>query len=1334
MALVLGTNTFTMAADASQSQEKIVQDESTSQEGTGTEEVQTQGLEETEESVPELAQEQTEEPGQEEMQGQAEGTSGTETEDTIIEEPGTEEETTTESTGETEETTLAEQNMQDTEGAVSEESTETTGPVEQQTDGENAGEEYDEWSSEQIYEYSQGLSEEELNVLWESLSEEKKSEVQNYIQGLTVEEEAVDYNSLSVEEIYAALHDASDDETYFKILDSLTDEKRQELDTYIENTTQGTTETVRDTRGIVNALMAAPIYGDDTEETDIDNIYNTTGTEAAPGLKMKKELSRYDSESGTGILDLEAFVTGNVYTSTTPLDIVMVLDQSGSMAGSFGEGTYTERQYSNEEAYSNRNNLYVKVGERYYSVRINKTNSGYVDYKMPDDTTYSELYEMFGNGGLYYNDGNSEHQLEVSRSWRGIYSVSYDAGEWWNPETHTLADNQQEDSIVTGDWTQHLKVRQYSYEYSYRDGWDSIPLGSSMGANGVPPVTLYELKSNTRLDSLMDAVSQFATSVHNEAVETDVDHRIAITGFSSSGFNNTEILTIDDEIEETEPISDYNTSYYPTGYAMNGTQYGGYGYSSATGSALKNAKDEWNKIDNAIKALTAHGGTETQSGLQMAVDIFNAYADDYKDEENPRQKIVILFTDGNTDSEGNDVVSTAKVLKDMGATVYTIGIFEGANGNITTDRWGQKVPEEFEGANRLMHLVSSNYPNASRWNNPGELADLEEGKTYFLSASNSDSLDEVFDSIYDEVGGSSNKELDDKTVLYDEISEWFEVDAENVNGIKVYKVPVTSVTTDSEGNPSYTWGEREDITSSVTLDYTSDKKGIAVKGFNYSENFVGTDNGTPRGYKLVLEIPIKDSNMPAFGGNNIPTNEENSGIYNANGETCYGNFSVPMVNKSIDYEIETQDKTVYITTSTSLEELLSYANNYTPDGKNNEFVDIKYQLKLGEVVLGEFVIPAGKTAGEGQWTWYPKDGIVTDSGETGKMLDCTEYSLTCTVTPEEAISDKTPAATVKSLGPKSATIHVLVPTIKGKDQFVFLGARAAFGNENTWTIEDTWTDRNSSHSAIPAVEVGTKPPTLEITPELIKDTPLDDVNNYYPEKDSDFTIAKVEAGNMEITQYCNIIPDTETQHKDCIQNGGKEDNHDFTIHVVGGEIKLYKAIKGDVNSSTEGNAVFTFKVTYTPPSGSLDTPEVEYYTIEFKDNNDGKPALVVELNNRRKGTYIIEELDTQRYDSTIISTDGSTEGIVLPDNQNKKVTIEIGAKDTAASGKQIGVVTYTNVKNSNPGSLTDTDVVVNKFTYSDSNDGYTFKPEELVPVEKENVIDKVADFISGIFN
>lgn len=77
-------------------------------------------------------------------------------------------------------------------------------------------------------------------------------------------------------------------------------------------------------------------------------------------------------------------------------------------------------------------------------------------------------------------------------------------------------------------------------------------------------------------------------------------------------------------------------------------------------------------------------------------------------------------------------------MKDGKATVYTIGIFNGANPNASVQ--DSKTSQE----NKFMQAVSSNYPNATAWDTHGARA---ENSDYYKSATNADELKKVFDDI-----------------------------------------------------------------------------------------------------------------------------------------------------------------------------------------------------------------------------------------------------------------------------------------------------------------------------------------------------------------------------------------------------------------------------------------------------------------------------------------------------------------------------------------------------------------------------------------------------------
>ncbi|RYN14227.1 type IV secretion protein Rhs [Bifidobacterium animalis subsp. animalis] len=146
-------------------------------------------------------------------------------------------------------------------------------------------------------------------------------------------------------------------------------------------------------------------------------------------------------------------------------------------------------------------------------------------------------------------------------------------------------------------------------------------------------------------------------------------------------------------------------------------------------------------VRGTVNSLRADGATRADYGVRSAQEALansNVRAD--------AKKMVVFLTDGvptvrNTFSPevANGAVATTKTLKDAGYTVYSIGIFRDANpGNVdngTSD------------ANRFMHALSSNYPNAVSYRDLGERASND----YYLTANNAGALSKVFEQIWDNV-------------------------------------------------------------------------------------------------------------------------------------------------------------------------------------------------------------------------------------------------------------------------------------------------------------------------------------------------------------------------------------------------------------------------------------------------------------------------------------------------------------------------------------------------------------------------------------------------------
>lgn len=221
--------------------------------------------------------------------------------------------------------------------------------------------------------------------------------------------------------------------------------------------------------------------------------------------------------------------------------------------------------------------------------------------------------------------------------------------------------------------------------------------------------------STKRIDALESAASSFIDTIakQNEGIEgVDRQHKVAIVKFAGKTSNNI----------GNETYRDGEHTYNYTQVMKDLTD--------CSGGNVKALKDEIAKIEPA-------GATRADNGLQLAEGITSGRAD--------AKKIVVFFTDGTPtsysefdSSVANAAVTAAKSMKDSKANVYTIGIFDGADPKASVQ--DSKTSQE----NKFMQAVSSNYPNATKWNSHGTRA---ENSDYYKSATNAEELKKVFDDI-----------------------------------------------------------------------------------------------------------------------------------------------------------------------------------------------------------------------------------------------------------------------------------------------------------------------------------------------------------------------------------------------------------------------------------------------------------------------------------------------------------------------------------------------------------------------------------------------------------
>ena len=224
--------------------------------------------------------------------------------------------------------------------------------------------------------------------------------------------------------------------------------------------------------------------------------------------------------------------------------------------------------------------------------------------------------------------------------------------------------------------------------------------------------------SSERIKALKNAANSFIDTIakQNEGIEgVDRQHKVAIVKFAG---------------DETDKVG--NDTYRSGRYSYNYSQT----MQGLTACTVGSAKG----LKGTIDSIKPAGATRADYGMKQAEkNIKTSGRADAK-------KIVVFFTDGTPTSDNkfdsgvaNNAVAAAKNMKDSKATVYTIGIFDGANPSAGIQDSGKSQKE-----NKFMQAVSSNYPNATAWNTHGARA---ENSDYYKSATNADELKKVFDDI-----------------------------------------------------------------------------------------------------------------------------------------------------------------------------------------------------------------------------------------------------------------------------------------------------------------------------------------------------------------------------------------------------------------------------------------------------------------------------------------------------------------------------------------------------------------------------------------------------------
>lgn len=241
-----------------------------------------------------------------------------------------------------------------------------------------------------------------------------------------------------------------------------------------------------------------------------------------------------------------------------------------------------------------------------------------------------------------------------------------------------------------------------------------------LDASGSMDDAMGRSDSTKRIDALKAAANSFIDKIaesNGKIADESQRHRVSIVKFS--GKKSTDVG---------------NDTYRSGKYTYN--------YSQVMKNMTTVDSSGKKSLEDTVNSIKPAGSTRADYGLELASSQFAS------NDRTGATKVVVFFTDGAPTSMNgfesgvaDAAVSAAKSMKDSGTTIYTIGIFGGANPGDTSGR-----------ENSFMNAVSSNYPKATAYN---DLGDRVTGAAYYKTATTSGDLKTLFEDISQEILKSS---------------------------------------------------------------------------------------------------------------------------------------------------------------------------------------------------------------------------------------------------------------------------------------------------------------------------------------------------------------------------------------------------------------------------------------------------------------------------------------------------------------------------------------------------------------------------------------------------
>ena len=649
-----------------------------------------------------------------------------------------------------------------------------------------------------------------------------------------------------------------------------------------------------------------------------------------------------------------------------------------------------------------------------------------------------------------------------------------------------------------------------------------------------------------RQKAMKSAVSGFIDSV-SKKYSAEADHRIALVEFRS----------------DAEVIKGWTTA-------------------NAAGAA---------SLNKVVKDLRAEGATNVGAGMQQAETLMGP-GYNYTGNNKERQKVVIVFTDGvpTTGTEfhtgvANTAISSAKNLKADGVTVYSIGIFNGANpaktygdeknlyhksNGTVGSKWGAKESlfsgdvalNDIGAGNRFLNYISSNYKDSTEigiesyhdvisyipyrfvdgWKiirNFTRTAPAD--KNYYLSAKNSAELNTIFQTISQQIG-TPTIDLGTKTVVKDVMSKYFKAPA-NADAVKIY-------TADYNGSAF-----EQQVESN--LQATVDGDTVTVTGFDFNANFVTNTAKADGsfGKKLIIEF-VTEPKDGFLGGSAVPTNDSSSGIYEKpNANKPLEKFPKPTVDVPVGpVAVTAPDYNVYLLGGVTAEQMKSGATYEVTAYQDGKLSETKTEINPNEPNYG--LEP-----------WQTAFVALTDSVDpaTGhsNLTDDAEYTVTLHVGGQ----------------PYTATgkISVFKPVVTFQDSTINMGQTANYdGSDTASTVTKNFVQTEWKHDAQDAkdVEVTGTAPELTFTynpaaAAFTEETPV--------------TVTSVQINGTEVKEHTAFyrMKEAKCDSKCDLHNATApqpvENDINFKVHIGTFDLTISKTVKNAPASAADDTFVFTVK-------------------------------------------------------------------------------------------------------------------------------------------------------------